>query len=309
MKDLLSRALKAKRESKYVDFKAEIDFCKPGAWCEIVKDIIAMANSGGGVILIGVDNKGTLTGFDPTPVLDIDEAVLTDKIEKYTNMQFDHFTISEQVKSNERIAAIFVESISIPIVFTKPGTYSIAENKQKTAFSLGTVYFRHGAKSEPGNTDDLHKFIERRVESIRQDWLKGVRKVVKAPVGSQIFTFPAGVEVRESSSTDAQSIRIVDDPDAPAYRKLDYDTTHPFRQKEAIEEINRGLIGSTAINSFDLQCTNRVCDIKNKANLCHCPRYSSPQYSREYIDWVIKQYQQDHKFFHKMRNKDFEQKH
>jgi hypothetical protein len=308
MKELIAKALTAKRESKYVDFKRNIDFAKPGAWCEIVKDIIAMANSGGGIILIGVDNKGKTTGFDPAPVLEVDEAVMTDRIEKYTGIQFDAFAISEQTKSGKRLAAIVVEGVSIPIVFTKPGTYAVSDKKQKTAFSAGTVYFRHGAKSEPGNTNDLRKAIERQLESIRQSWLKGVRKVVKAPPGSQIYTFPAGVEVRESTSSDARSIRIVDDPDAPAYRKLDCDLTHPFRQKEAIEEINRGLAGATTINSFDLQCINRVYEIWNKENFCHCPRYSSPQYSREYVAWVIRQYQQDNEFFLKTRERDYEER-
>ncbi|MCK4342180.1 MAG: putative DNA binding domain-containing protein [Phycisphaerae bacterium] len=309
MKNHIQRALTAKRESKYVDFKVSLDFSEPHAWCEIVKDIIAMANSGGGVLLIGLDNKGNPTGFDPTPVLDVDEAVMTDRIQKYTGVQFDAFTISEEAKSGNRLAAILVEGGSIPIVFTKPGTYAVSDKKQKTAFSAGTVYFRHGAKSEPGDTNDLRKVVERQLESIRQSWLQGMRKVVKAPPGSQIYTLPSGVEVREFASSDARAIRIVDDPDAPAYRKLDYDLTHPFRQKETIAEINRGLADRTTINSFDIQCINRVYKVWDEDKFCHCPRYSSPQYSREYVAWVISQYQQDSEFFQKTRETDYEQRH
>lgn len=268
-----------------------------------------MANSGGGVLLIGLDNKGIPTGFDSQPVLNIDEAVVTDKIHKYTGVQFDGFSISEETKNGNRLAAFLVEGVSIPIVFTKPGTYPVSNTKQKTSFSAGTVYFRHGAKSEPGNTSDLRKIIERQLEAIRQSWLQGVRKVVTAPPGSQIYTFPSGVDVRESASSDARAIRIVDDPDAPAYRKLDYDLTHPFRQQNAVAEINRGLAGKTIVNSFDIQCINRVYDMRNKDNLCHCPKFSSPQYSREYVAWVITQYEQDNEFFTKTRDTDYEQRH
>jgi len=309
MKDHIQRGLAAKRESRYVDFKGELDLAEPGAWCEIVKDIIAMANSGGGVLLIGLDNSGAPTGFDPQPVLDVDDAVVTDQIQKYTGVHFAGFSISEERKKSHRLAAILVEGVPIPIVFTKPGTYAISSKKQKTAFSAGTVYFRHGSKSEPGNTNDLRKVIERQLEAIRQSWLRGVRKVVKAPPGSQVYTFPSGVEVRESASSDARAIRIVDDPDAPAYRKLDYDLTHPFRQKEAVAEINRGFAGRTAVNSFDIQCINRVYEVWDKDNLCHCPKFSSPQYSREYVAWVINQYEQDNDFFRKTRETDYEQRH
>lgn len=297
MKSLIQRALTAKRESKYIDFKSELDFSKPHSWCEIIKDIIAMANSGGGVIVIGSDNKGKPTGFDPTSLLDTDEAVMTDRIGKYTGVQFDGFTISEHTKAGNRLVLILVEGVTIPIVFVKPGTYAVSDKKQKTAFSAGTVYFRHGSKSEPGNRDDLRKFIERRLEAIRKSWLQGVRKVVKAPPGSRIYTFPPGVEVRESASSDAKAVRIVDDPDAPAYRNLDYDSTHPFRQKEALKEINRILDERATINSYDIQCINRVYGIRNKDNFCHRPKYSSPQYSQEYVSWVIDQYERNKEFF------------
>jgi hypothetical protein len=308
MKNHIQRALVAKHESKYIDFKSRVDFTEPHSWCEIVKDIVAMANIGGGVLLIGLDNRGIPTGFDPSQILDLDEATVTDRIQKYTGVHFDAFTISEETKEGNRLAAILIEGVTIPLVFIKPGTYAVSERKQKTAFSAGTVYFRHGAKSEPGNTNDLRLVIERQLESIRKSWLQGVRKVVKAPPGSQIYSFPQGVEVRESSSLDARAIRIVDDIDAPAYHKLDYDLTHPFRQTEAIEEINRGLADRTMINSFDIQCINRVYEIWNKENFCHCPKYSSPQYSREYVNWVINQYEQDNDFFQKTRKKDYEQR-
>ena len=309
MKKNIQRALAAKRESKCVDFKSSLDFTEPHGWCEIIKDMIAMANSGGGFLVIGLDNKGSPTGFDPTPIFELDDADVTNQIEKYTGEHFDDFEISEEHKGGNRLAVIAVEAVSIPIVFTRPGTYAVSEKKQKTAFSPGTVYFRHGAKSEPGDTNDIRRVVERHLESIRQSWISGVRKVVKAPAGSQIYTFPSGVEVRESASPDARAIRIVDDPDAPAYRKLDYDDTHPFRQKEAVAEINRGLPGRKKINAFDIQCVNRVYGVFDKENFRHCPRYSSPQYSREFVAWVISQYQQDNEFFQKARDADHKQRH
>jgi predicted HTH transcriptional regulator len=50
---LLQKAVEARRESKYVDFKASADLAVHGDCCELVKDIVAMANAGGGVILLG----------------------------------------------------------------------------------------------------------------------------------------------------------------------------------------------------------------------------------------------------------------
>ena len=75
------------------------------------------------------------------------------------------------------MAAIDVGSAKVPMVFTKPGTYAMSTKEQKTAFSRGTIYFRHGAKSEPGNTGDLTNAMEHRLREIRKEWVDGVRKV------------------------------------------------------------------------------------------------------------------------------------
>ena len=67
------------------------------------------------------------------------------------------------------------------MVFTKPGTYDVGGGKQKTVFSSGTVYFRYGPKSEPGNSDDLEHFVERRLNQIRKTWMDDIAKVFGAP--------------------------------------------------------------------------------------------------------------------------------
>jgi len=54
--DPVRQALAATKESKKVEFKREFSAEQPGAWCELIKDIAAMANSSGGVIVIGLEN-------------------------------------------------------------------------------------------------------------------------------------------------------------------------------------------------------------------------------------------------------------
>jgi len=51
--------LTAKRESKHLDFKRSFDSDSAADWCEVLKDIAAFANSGGGNILVGVNNDGS----------------------------------------------------------------------------------------------------------------------------------------------------------------------------------------------------------------------------------------------------------
>lgn len=207
------------RESAEVDFKEIIDFNSPKDRCEIIKDIVAMANSGGGCLLIGVKDDGTSSEIDVISVLNLDPAKITDQIRSYTQQQFSEFKIYETQRNGGKIAITSIEGSSIPIVFTSPGTYDIGGGKQKSAFAVGTVYFRHGAKSEPGNSNDLRASIERELLRIRQVWLSDFRRVVEAPVGSQVQIIAPSVTGSQQPS--ATPIRFTEDPSAPAYHYVE----------------------------------------------------------------------------------------
>ncbi len=213
MPDFIEKALNAKRESKHIEFKSTFDPNSTRDWCEIVKDLVAIANSGGGVILFGVDNIGNLCGSPIEPVKNLDPADVADKISKYTGAVDLEFEIREVKKEEAKLVAFVIQAVSIPIVFQKPGTYNIDDGKQRTAFSVGTVYFRHGAKSEPGTSDDIRRVIERQLELIRKSWIKGVRKVVQAPQGSQVVTVQTRGTITSAVPLTA-NVRAVNDPNA-----------------------------------------------------------------------------------------------
>jgi schlafen family protein len=213
MPDLIQRALTAKRESKYIEFKEDFDPNSPGQWCEVIKDIVAIANSGGGVVVFGLDNLGTPTGATLTALAQLDPADVGNKVAKYTGPVQLEFEVRELKKQGRKLQAFVVQAVSIPIIFQKPGTYEVTPGKQKTAFSVGTVYFRHGAKSEPGNSEDIRTVIERQLEFIRKSWIKGVRKVVQAPEGSQIIAVRQTGHIGTPASFPS-TVRGVKDPNA-----------------------------------------------------------------------------------------------
>lgn len=57
MPGLLEKALSAKRESKHIEFKHSFDPTSMGEWCEVINDIVAIANSGGGIIVFGLETR------------------------------------------------------------------------------------------------------------------------------------------------------------------------------------------------------------------------------------------------------------
>ena len=300
MKEIpLEKVKNAKKESKFVEFKEKLEINQAQDWCEVIKDIVAIANSGGGWLLIGVKRDGSPSGWDVTPILNLDPAQITDKMAKYTDEQFADFEIQEAEKRGQNIAAIQIQGVSIPMIFTQPGTYDIGEGKQKTAFGKGTIYFRHGAKSEPGNSKDLKDCINREIEQVRKSWLGNIRKVVTAPSGYKVTVLPK--EIVESEVPSATPIRLVNDLSAPVYRKIDPDKTHPYRQKEVLQLINQRIGEKRKVTPYDTFCLRKVREIDTKPNFFYKSKFASPQYSDSFVKWLIEQFEKDNEFFDKAR--------
>src|SRR5947199_10047428 len=208
----IAKALASQRESKHVELKEKFGHTDAQDLCEVIKDVVAMANSGGGHILFGVKNDGSPSGWDCTLLGDLDPAQLTDKLASYVGEQFSEFDIYEAERRGIRIVVMEVRPVHIPLIFVRPGTYDVGQGKQKTAFGKGTAYFRHGAKSEPGTSQDIRQSVQREIEAIRRSWLGNIRKVVDAPHGHKVMLLPP--EVVESDGALATPIRLVDDPKA-----------------------------------------------------------------------------------------------
>lgn len=282
-----------------MDFKSAFNPADSGDRLEIIKDIVAFANSGGGTILIGANDDGSPSGTDVSGALSIDPADLTNHIHKYTGIHFHAFEIAECQKTDQEVCAISIRGCRVPIVFTRVGTYEVTAGKQKTAFSVGTVYFRHGAKSEPGTSDDLRTVLERELEEIKHSWLDGIAKVVEAPAGSRFAILPP--ETQPAGPSGVLPLRLTDDPNAPAYYAVRIDTTHPFRQKEVVREVNARLAGRKSINAHNILCIRRVVSIQKDISFCYTQNYASPRYSQAFVDWIVRKYDEDADFFDKTK--------
>lgn len=297
---MIDEALEKNDESASLDFKSSFDPSKLGDWLEIIKDIVAMANGGGGTILLGLNDDGSPSGCDVSATVGLDLADVTNRIYKYTNYQFDGFEITGCRRAGADICAISVKASRFPMVFTKAGDYEPVPGKNKAAFSLGTVYFRHGAKSEPCNSEDLRKFVEREVEAVRHFWLDGITKVIEAPTGSRFALLP--LEGHPIGAAGAVPMRLTNDPNAQPCYSVPIDSTYPFRQTEVVREVNILLSGRRSIIGHDILCIRRTHSIEKDLALCYKQKYASPQYSRALVDWIVQQYESDSDFFDKARS-------
>jgi hypothetical protein len=291
-------AVSATEETHDLDFKSGFDPKQAGDWCELVKDVISMANSGGGTIIIGANDDGSASGYDASIFRAIDPADIANKINKYTDQNFADIHIQDAAISGKTVAVLIIGAVRFPIVFSAPGDYESPPGKTKNAFRKGTIYFRHGAKSEPGTTEDLRHALERELARIKDFWLEGITKVVEAPEGSEIHVVEAAVAI--SKADGAQPVRLTNSGQGPEFRVVDNDQVYPYRAKELMRKLAE-LLGDKIATTYDLQVVRKIFDIDRNPNFSHKSKFGTRQYSDAFVEWVLDQFRQDNQFFQKAR--------
>ncbi len=163
MNRFLSRAAQATRSSKRVAIRERFESV------ELVRDIAAMANSGGGVIVLA-------------GAAGVDEELIHEELARYAEPEFEAFTVERISRNGRPATAIVVEGAEgTPLVFSKQGRAGGG-----VAFARGGLYFRHGGKSEPATGVDVRDFISRQLDATRTQWLRNIRAVMHAPGGAEV---------------------------------------------------------------------------------------------------------------------------
>lgn len=241
---LLAKAAAATRASKYVVMSDGAD---------VVRDVVALANVGGGVILAPAAPDVT--------------------------------AIREQLAFDD-----------VELVSTERGPALVVGPAGEAPLTLDTqgAYFRHGARSVPASRDDLRTFMERRLALVRKRLIGDIKRVISAPEGSEIVAIE-----RSEDDQGERVIRITTDEHAPLYRAVDFDVTHPYRQKELIAEVNGRIPAGKAINAYEFQAIKRTYDID--PDFVHRPRFGTNQYSQAFVDWLVDRIEGDGEFVSRAR--------
>lgn len=267
-----------------------------------------------------------MANADVASVLAVDPADVTNRIHSYTDQHFAAFEIVPSARRGTPVAVIDVGPSDIPIVFTAHGGYAIPGG-QKTAFVKGSVYFRHGAKSEPGTTDDLRQALERKLAQVKGFWLDGIGKIMAAPAGSDVQIVQRAITLRDTEDAmpvrlttdgeaptvgtssvalrdapDAVPIRLTNDENAPTLSVMQADKLYPYRLKELVRRLAERMGGETVIGTHDLQCVRRVHKIDDDPMFTYQAQHSPRKYTEAFVDWLLSKYAEDSNFFKQARD-------
>ncbi len=109
---------------------------------------------------------------------------------------------------------------------------------------------------------------------------------------------PQGADIALTTGPDGEPLGKVEVP-------KDSGKTHPYRQKELIEQVNAALRNGATFNQHDVQCILKTHKVQRRPEyFYHSGVKGSPkQYSHQLVDWIVERYEQDDQFFEKTRRK------
>lgn len=181
-----------KRESSELDFKLTIDVSRE-QFAAIAKDIFAIANYGGGYILVGFKEKesGSFEPIGLPPDFHIDQADLQQKFNAYVSepivvgyREFD-FKIEESVR---RFALIHVPPAIQVLVPTRGGIITAANGRARSVFSPGDVLVRRGTQSIAATPTEIKEIRSRAEEGdIRTSLVSGNPDRIRETLFSNLF--------------------------------------------------------------------------------------------------------------------------
>lgn len=162
----IEKLIKNPVESDEVDFKVKAD--EENEIRELVKDILAMSNNGGGYIIIGIEDKsGSIIGIDPATHNDLEVTKISQRVQKYTDERIMLETYIHEY-SSKKLYIICVKGIdSYPHILNK----NLDKSGGTQIAQAGTIFIRkHAASKNVTNTSDLRKIIDTCIEVKKEDF-------------------------------------------------------------------------------------------------------------------------------------------
>ena len=285
---LLKRAAAAKRDSKTVALRRMVDSASAEFRCALVRDAVALANSGGGAVVF-VESAGRT----PSP------AMLRAWIKEYAGVDFRGVAAAGLPATDGERSALLISPADAPLVFAKAGVFTGGEGREQTAFAAGTVYFRHRGRSEPATNVDLVAWRDRALSAARKEWSAGIRKVIRAPAGSTISV--VSPDIADVHLAEVAAAEVGAKKGAVSVVPRNAEEIWPYRRSELLQRVNATL-GGVPLNAHDIQCINWKLDVLQRPDFAYRPHHqASVQYSPAYADWIVTQMRANPSFLRRAR--------
>lgn len=165
----------------------------------------------------------------------------------------------------------------------------------------------------PDQLDLSNSVMRRRLGSDTAKYLIGFQEEIQRQHlnlgGSTDFSIGIDYSLVLTNKPEDADISLTVGPDGQKLGKVqvpkDPGKTHPYRQKELIEQVNEMLEDEAEINSYDVQCVRKAHKIDKRPEFHYESgiKGAPKQYSHGFADWMVRRFRQDSGFFENARQR------
>ena len=175
----------SRSEPVNVELKREFDNSKR-SWLELLPHVVAMANTGGGTLVFGVDKDGNRTGINASLLQAFDPGNVSNKLCSFTSARVST-SYQELLFEGNLFGFMEISASDRLVVFDSDGNYQSPDGKPGRAFIAGVVYTRVPGSTRAAQQADLDSLIDRLVQVKISRILARIEHVAHAPLESDLI--------------------------------------------------------------------------------------------------------------------------
>jgi hypothetical protein len=176
----------AATETRNIDFKAAMAWL-PSENCnrfELLKDIAALANIGGGHLVIGRDEPSLTTGgMTKVQVASFDPTEVNKLVQRFLSPAHECFVKSEEVGNDSLVIIDVPEFEASPLIFRETGNCGSAKCKKTPHFRPGDIYIRTKAQQSQriSDAEEMRELLNRGVRKTGDQVVTAIQRMLSAP--------------------------------------------------------------------------------------------------------------------------------
>ncbi|MEV5412317.1 ATP-binding protein [Thermopolyspora sp. NPDC052614] len=181
----------ARLEEDNVDLKSTFQN-DPKSWPALIKDIVAMHNKGGGVLIFGINNDGARIGLAASMSATLDPTNIGNKARRYHLNGTARTAYLECSYYSKRYGFLFVHAGAGLLVFDKDVAVDKPGGSQEIVARAGVVYTRRDSATKPARQGDIDALLHRILGKGVRAFLARVEKVANLPASTQLIAQTPG---------------------------------------------------------------------------------------------------------------------
>jgi hypothetical protein len=164
----------------------------PKSWPAILKDVVAMHNSGGGMLVLGIADNGSRVGLDLSLMTPLDPTNVGNKGRRYHINGLFRTAYTEVVYYGKRYGFLFVHAGGGLLTFDKDVQVDRPGQSPEIVARPGVLYVRRDSSSRPACQNDLDEIMHRLLGRGIRAFLARVEKVASLPASTQLIAKTPG---------------------------------------------------------------------------------------------------------------------